>query len=552
MTKAAVFALVLTFFGTQSVQAEIYQQIDKNGRIQYSDKPFPSKSRGTGSVSGDTDKGKSKPSTNESFLKYQKPSNAIQVDIKANSGFSGLPDSTVLKLRSLLDQRNFKELNRVLELYLKQVETDIMQEEKLFTAYSAFDIASPKFETIISEWIQLHPELYQPYLARATLYSAMGWEARGAKRASKTEKSRFTKMRQFFANSKRDAEQALRINPDLLPAYGLLIQMAKADKKNTKEFSYFNNAIRISPATYEVRRILLWGLAPRWGGSFDKMNSVIKDAQNYLPMNPRLTKLQGAVLEEVGKIKTGKKAYSEAIESLTRSIELAETQGAYFKRGLAHSFQQQYELALADYNRAIELYDEDHSSYYRRSYVHYKLKQYKAAKLDIEKANALNPGSEKIEKRARYISSLFVQQGYSYYKEKNPAAALEAYNHAIELSPSVAKPYSRRARALIALGNFGAAETDVKKAIDLDPNDYYFYELLDWMLVHRKDWDQIIAYWDRFIELNPDNAKAYNERGGAKYHKGDITGAVEDAKNAADRGNREGKLAYEKLKKRLN
>lgn len=550
MTRAIFFALVLVFFGSQNAIAKIYQQVDENGQIQYSDKPFPSKSRATGS--SDISKPKPKPSINESLLKYQKPSKAIKVDINTSSGFSELPNSNVLKLRSLLDQRNFKELNRVLELFRKQVETDIMQEKNLFTAYSAFDIADPEYETIISEWIQLYPELYQPYLARATLYTAMGWDARGSKWANETEKDQFARMRQFFAKSRRDIKQTLSINPKLLPAYGLQIRMAKADKKNTREFFYFNKTIRISPATYEVRRILLWGLTPRWGGSFDKMNSVIKDAQNYLPMNPRLSKLQGAVQEEVGNIKTRKEAYNEAIEALTEAIKLGETQGAYFKRGLAYSFLQQYELALADYSRAIELYDEDHSTYYRRSYVHYKLKQYKAAKLDIEKANALNPGSEKIKKRAQYISSLFVSQGYNYYKEKNPTAALKAYNHAIKLSPSVAKPYSRRARALIALGKYDAAETDTKKAIELDPDDYHFYELLDWILVRNQDWDQIITYWDQFIELHPDSAKAYNERGGAKYHKGDIVGAVEDAKNAADRGNHEGKLAYEKLKHLVN
>lgn len=552
MTRAAIFALVLVFAGTQSAHAKIYQQVDENGRIQYSDKPFPSKSRAAGSGSSGTSKPKLQQSIDERLLKYQKPSIIKKVEINTSSRFSGLPDSIVLKLRSLLEQRKFKELNRVLELFRRQVETDIVQEEKLFTAYSAFDIASPEYETIISEWIQLYPGSYQPYLARSTLYVAMGWHARGNKWANKTKKNQFTIMRRFFAKARSDIEQTLSIDLELLPAYGLLIQMAKADKKNSKEFSYFSDAIRISPATYEVRRILLWGLTPRWGGSFDKMKSVIKDAQSYLPMNPRLAKLQGAVFEEIGKIKTGKKAYGPAIEALTQSIELSETPGAYSKRGLAHSFQQQYELALADHSRAIELYSEDHLSYYRRSYVHYKLKNYQAAKLDIEKADALNPGSEKIEKRAKYISSLFVQQGYNYYKEKNPAAALQAYNHAIELSPSIAKPYSRRARALIALGKFDAAEADTKKAIELDPNYYHFYELLDWILVHNQDWDQIITYWDQFIELNPDNAKAYNERGGAKYHKGDLAGAIEDAKNAADRGNREGKLAYEKLKHLAN
>jgi tetratricopeptide (TPR) repeat protein len=74
---------------------------------------------------------------------------------------------------------------------------------------------------------------------------------------------------------------------------------------------------------------------------------------------------------------------------------------------------------------------------------------------------------------------------------------------------------------------------------------------VDWLLIKRNEYDQIISYWDEYIARHPDDSRAYLERGGTYYHKGDLREAVRNAKIAAGMGNAEAQQAYERFSRRL-
>jgi regulator of sirC expression with transglutaminase-like and TPR domain len=69
--------------------------------------------------------------------------------------------------------------------------------------------------------------------------------------------------------------------------------------------------------------------------------------------------------------------------------------------------------------------------------------------------------------------------------------------------------------------------------------------LIDWLLGRENRWDEIIDYWNQYINLAPDSAKAYFERGGTYYHKGNLNLAIQDLKKACSLGLKE---ACQKLK----
>ncbi len=48
------------------------------------------------------------------------------------------------------------------------------------------------------------------------------------------------------------------------------------------------------------------------------------------------------------------------------------------------------------------------------------------------------------------------------------------------------------------------------------------------------------GYWDSYLELKPDNGKAYLERGGAYLHAGKRELALEDARKACKLGVKKG------------
>lgn len=105
-----------------------------------------------------------------------------------------------------------------------------------------------------------------------------------------------------------------------------------------------------------------------------------------------------------------------------------------------------------------------------------------------------------------------------------------------------------RGQSYCYLKKLDLALADFKKSIELNPRDYDSYISLDWVLCQSRQWDVIIDYWTKYLALEPKDGRAYRERGGTYYHKGDLRAALADAKQAADLGDEEGKRQYERLK----
>ncbi len=104
---------------------------------------------------------------------------------------------------------------------------------------------------------------------------------------------------------------------------------------------------------------------------------------------------------------------------------------------------------------------------------------------------------------------------------------------------------------LAELRQFPEAEKDMAKAIELDPKNMSHYKYMDWLLLQRRAFDEIIAYWDTYIELDPNNAEAYYQRSGTKYHKGTFESALADAEKAMALGHPDAKKATETIKARM-
>lgn len=82
--------------------------------------------------------------------------------------------------------------------------------------------------------------------------------------------------------------------------------------------------------------------------------------------------------------------YAEAIDSLTRSIELNPTAAAYNSRGVAFAYSHQYQKAVGDYDMAIELNPGGDGAYYlNRGIVRVAQGKYQQAIADYKKAASL-------------------------------------------------------------------------------------------------------------------------------------------------------------------
>lgn len=106
----------------------------------------------------------------------------------------------------------------------------------------------------------------------------------------------------------------------------------------------------------------------------------------------------------------------------------------YFLRGNLHFDSRQYDLALSDYSRAIEIHP-TFNLYYNRGLSYGNLQQYAKAVEDYEKAilfNAKDP-------------NVYYYRGNSYLVLGERKKAISDFNKAIALKPDFAEAYYNRA-----------------------------------------------------------------------------------------------------------
>ena len=528
--------IIILSIGMQSAYAKVYKWVDEEGNVKFSDKPHPSQRK--------TIKAKKK-RTPVVKLNLTKPT-SLKKKSDNNIPFS---QDIILSFRILLDGNRFLDLNETLHAHQTAAENNIIMEDNLFTAYDSFEIKDKSYETVFNMWVDATPDEYQPYLARARFYYRLGWDARGGKWVSETKKEKIKIMEVYLKKATLDIVKVLKIYQKSMVAYSLLIGIYNSLGQVDSTDVILNKALEINKSTFHLRKQYLHFLTPRWGGTYEKMKLFIIESMRYLDKNPKLKLLEGYLYLDLAKMQQTVKKYSVAEQYYDKALEFGVNHKILKERGKNSYRRENYKKALKDPERAIQLYSEDAQYYYWRSKVYQKLEEYKKASFDIERAYELDSNDKYILSNREWLSSKFTYIGYQLDQNQKSSEAIVQFNAALNLDPNNANLYYRKAQALIKENNYEQALDDVDQAIQLNPDNINYYLLIDYLLFKKKDWDKIISYWDNFISRNPDVSRAYVERGGTYYHKGDLKSAVKNAKIAADMGNREGKEAYEKFKK---
>jgi tetratricopeptide (TPR) repeat protein len=119
-----------------------------------------------------------------------------------------------------------------------------------------------------------------------------------------------------------------------------------------------------------------------------------------------------------------KEEYQNAINNFTRAIEinlnLAE---AYHSRGSAYVKLRQYSKAIADYTQALQFYNNWEDTYNNRGNAYYKLGEYENAIADYEQAININPNFE-VAIKNKAIAEQELRE-VKRKEEKNPKRRLE-------------------------------------------------------------------------------------------------------------------------------
>jgi tetratricopeptide (TPR) repeat protein len=173
---------------------------------------------------------------------------------------------------------------------------------------------------------------------------------------------------------------------------------------------------------------------------------------------------------------------------------------AYNHRGIAYLQKEEYDKALADYTKAIEL-DSDYEVANNDRIIAYRYK----IEQSMIKANEL-------------------------YSQGHLDEAIEAYTEIIRDAPGEEEAYWRRGIAYLQKEEYDKAIVDHTKAIELDPDYAIAYNDRGFAYLQKEEYDLAIADCTKAIELDPQWPHAYNNRARAYKEKGIEAEAIADFK----------------------
>ncbi|MBP7260825.1 MAG: tetratricopeptide repeat protein [Bacteroidia bacterium] len=226
----------------------------------------------------------------------------------------------------------------------------------------------------------------------------------------------------------------------------------------------------------------------------------------------------------------------DKIKDETFFINLSPSGEYYYNRGKLKGQIQDYEGAIADLNKSIELNSKEPVVYYTRGAVKERMGDLKGAREDFTKV---------IELQSDFAWGWNDRGQINSKLEKFDEAEAD-FKKAIELKPAWSVP-------VFNLGLLNERKKDFNKAIDfysqsikIDSTNYLGYNNIGHLYFQLKDYDHSISYYTQAIKIFPKYLNAIKNRADARIAKGDKEGACKDLKLAADLGDTNaGKYFYE-------
>ena len=164
-----------------------------------------------------------------------------------------------------------------------------------------------------------------------------------------------------------------------------------------------------------------------------------------------------------GNAKAHKGDYDGAIGDYTRAIELnPQNCYSYCDRGMAKGQKGDLDGAISDFNQAIEINPRDCYSYYSRGYTKYLKGDLDGAITDDTQAIELNPRLADAD-----LADAYRNRGRAKGKKGDVDGAIADDTQAIEINPRYADAYADRATVKEKKGDHEGALSDYNKAISL-------------------------------------------------------------------------------------
>jgi len=253
-----------------------------------------------------------------------------------------------------------------------------------------------------------------------------------------------------------------------------------------------------------------------WRNSLDLWTYILR----YYPDRPTAYNNRGHYYLNQGE-------YDKALADFNKAIELdAKNAGAYDNRGVLYLRQGDYEKALSDVNKAIELDPQKSGSYDNRGLILSQKGESNQALVEYNKALKTRNTNYKV----------FNNRGLLYQELGKFDLAIEDYSRALQINPNFLEAYINRGNVYCWTKQFALALADYRRALQLSPQNHFAVYGIGMAYFFQGDYDKAIEQYNLALKIEPQYDKAYYYRSCAYKEKGEYGHALEDALKAKSLG----------------
>ncbi|MBI4727600.1 tetratricopeptide repeat protein [candidate division TA06 bacterium] len=209
------------------------------------------------------------------------------------------------------------------------------------------------------------------------------------------------------------------------------------------------------------------------------------------------------------------KNYEYAINNYDKAIEInPKNDAAYFKRGKAFLYQAQYSKSIDDFSNAIKINDKKCIYYVYRGWGWFSTDRSYMEKAIEDVSKALSMDTKCVEAYHLKANISLVQSDYM--------SIINICNKAIEIDPQFVGElgtgewsiYKLRGKGYQNTGQYDKALSDYNKGLEYVPQDEETLVLIGGIFGNYKgDQQKAVEYYSKAIAINPRYAMAYGMRG---------------------------------------
>ena len=211
-----------------------------------------------------------------------------------------------------------------------------------------------------------------------------------------------------------------------------------------------------------------------------------------------------------------RKNYREAVAELQKAVSKQPHIGAYYFMGLSRYSLEEYEMALADFNKLLSYNPSFSQARLFASVILLKQKRVDTAITEIKKVLEADSGN----------ALAYNMLGSAYMAKGMYGEAMKELNTAIELDPKLVDAHLKKGVFNFTAGNMQMAESELRAAVKIAPEVLNTRLVLASYYMKQKNYAKAISVLKDGISGKPEDAHLYNYMAGAQFKEGNTAAAL--------------------------